>query len=127
MIVRGHLQPSNKAQNYVVWLSRVDDSSFSIYIPKWRVPDPWPNEIFLETRGSGHEGPSLSRAEAQRAPELRRSPIVTQVKKSARKTKTMRYRPQADPSEWEIGEQYLPFSMTNGEAEHLTILVNWGA
>jgi hypothetical protein len=45
------------------------------------------------------------------------------------KTKTVRYRPQGDPSDWEIGEPYVPFEVLEALSTQippiLRLVVQW--
>ena len=34
-----------ETDNKVRWTADVDGVTFSLYVPKWRVPEPWPSRI----------------------------------------------------------------------------------
>jgi len=122
------LEESKETDNKVRWDADIDGTRFSLYIPKWRVPEPWPRVIQVSIHPDADTSPTrLSRVEAHRDPTLRLQPIVTYLRRFKEHTKTIRYRPELDreKDEWEIGEPYVPIEMTFGGAERLTLTVNW--
>jgi|SRR6266550_2864190 len=119
-------EKTKETENKVRWDADVGGTPFELYIPKWRVPEPWPALIRVEVSDhAGYKPSSLSPSVAQNAPDRRNDPIIARVKKFKEHTETIRYQPEGIASDWEIGEPYVPFSMTYGRKEHLTILVHW--
>jgi len=126
MIEMALLEQSRETDKKVRWDADVDGTRFSLYIPKWRVPEPWPRLIDVTVGPRAQEKPdTLSPTDACHAPESRNKPIVAHLKKYAECTQTIRYRPEGDSEGWEIGEPYIPTPMTFGGAERLTIEVKW--
>jgi len=126
MIEMALLEEAKETDNKVRWDADIDGTRFELYIPKWRVPEPWPRLIRVTIEPHTQQHPrSLSLATASEAPESRKEPIVTHLRKYREQTQTIRYRSEGDPSAWEIGEPYIPIPMTYGEAERLTITVKW--
>lgn len=120
------LEEAKETDNKVRWDADIKDVRFSLYIPKWRVPEPWPRLIHVAVSPRTQQRPLLlSQAAARKAPESRKEPIVAHIKKFKDCTETIRYKPEGDASDWEIGEPYIPTLMTCGGAECLTIAVNW--
>ncbi|MDP9222328.1 MAG: hypothetical protein M3P18_00450 [Actinomycetota bacterium] len=99
------LESRKVTDNKLRWDVQLADAVFSLYIPKEHVPDPWPGRIRVKIKalesqsGEGSGQPRLSKTQL----------IEAIVELFERKTKTVRYRPQGEPSDWEIGEPYVPF------------------
>jgi hypothetical protein len=46
MIEMALLKPSKETENKLRWSTYMNDGSkFHLYVPKWRVPEPWPGRI----------------------------------------------------------------------------------
>ena len=120
------LEETKETPNKVRWDAYIEGTRFSLYIPKWRVPEPWPRLIYVTVNPYVQKQvPRVSPALACQAPESCKQSIVTHVKKLENKTQTIKYQPEGDPSDWEIGQPYIPDPLTFGEAERLTITVEW--
>jgi hypothetical protein len=76
-------------------------------------------------RGEGQDESNLSPNDVNQDTTRTREPIITTIKKLAVHTKTIHYCPTGDPETREIGEPYLPFALTYGEAERLRMIVLW--
>ena len=127
MVEMALLEETKETDNKVRWDADVEGTRFSLYIPKWRVPEPWPLQLHVTVSPHTQQQPlSLSPAAVRKAPESRKKSIVTHLKKFREHTQTIRYHPEGDSSTWEIGEPYIPIPMTYGRAERLTITVKWG-
>jgi len=119
------LEETKETENKVRWDADIEDTKFSLYIPKWRVPEPWPQTIHVTiTPYDQSKVSSISRLEAKNSPRLRYKPIIAHLKKYREHTQTIRYQPEGDPKGREIGEPYIPYHMTYDGAGHLTITVN---
>ena len=119
------LESRKETENKLRWDAQLTDAVFSLYIPKEQVPDPWPGRI--RVRVEALEG---RRPERPREPRsVKTQPIEAIVERSEEKTKTVRYRPQGDPSDWEIGEPYVPFEVLESLSTQippiLKLVVQW--
>lgn len=120
------LESTKETDNKIRWDADIDGARFSLYIPKWRVPKPLPTFIYVTVLPYTRQKYfALSPANASNDPETCNQPIITNLRKFSEHTRTIRYQPEEDPSYWEIGEPYIPLSMTYDMAEQLTIIVNW--
>lgn len=121
-------EAAKETDNKLRWDAVVEGTTFSLYIPKWRIPVPWPARIWVDVfprRAEGSDSPNVTPADIQSDGTLRHEPIVATVEKYELKTKTIRYRPTGDAAGWEIGEPYVPIALTHGGTERLRLLVLW--
>jgi hypothetical protein len=121
---------AKETDNKLRWDFIHDDTKFSLYIPKWRVPEPWPSTIYvgiMERREDGEDSPNMSASDVSDDPSIRSEPIVAMVTKYSEHTKTIRYQPVGSPDSWEVGEPYVPTSLTHNESESLRVIVCWDA
>jgi len=126
MIEMALLTEAKETDNKVRWDADIDGTRFSLYIPKWRVPEPWPLKIRVTlSPRTQHRPSSLSPEVASQNPKSRLQPISAKLNKFQEHTKTIRYRPDRDASTWEIGEPYVPIPMTFDKAVSLMIDVTW--
>ena len=119
-------QSATETDNKLRWDADVDGTRFSLYIPKWRVPEPWPSRIWVDVfprRAPVEDPANLTADDVRQDPIVRLEPIVATIRKVKLHTKTIRYRPTGDV--WEVGEPYIPYSMTCGECELLRLIVLW--
>ena len=126
MIEMARLKGSKATDNKIRWEADVDGTAFKLYIPKWRVPEPWPQVIDVTI--SPHAQRPLAKLPpdaARKSPGSRAVPIEAHLERFREHTQTVRYKPAGDPSEWEIGEPYIPAEMTFDSAKLLTITVKW--
>ena len=113
--------------NKLRWDALVDGVTFSLYIPKWRVPNPWPGHIWVQVlprRQDCDDLPNLSRNDVDADSTTRKEPIVVTVSRYSEHTETIRYTPGGDREDWEIGEPYVPKSIA-GEHDSLRLIVMW--
>src|SRR6266542_2964848 len=105
MIEVALMAPSKQTDNKLRWEADVDGVNFKLYIPKSRVPEPWPRRILVRVcdvdQQSGNEAvqaddPSLERA------------ITATVRRVRDHTDTVRFDPDGDPDDWKIGSPYIP-------------------
>lgn len=126
MIEMALLAEVKETDNKVRWDADMDGTRFSLYIPKWRVPEPLPHLVHVTVSPcTRQQSPTLSPAAAHTTPESRKKPIVAHLRKFQKHTPTIRYQPEGEASAWEVGEPYIPTPMTYGETERLTITVQW--
>jgi hypothetical protein len=95
------MEPWAVTENKVRWRGRTDAADFDCYIPKWRVPVPWPKQIIVAIREIGDT------AVASKV-ELGEPDIVVLADRLAEHSKTVRFAPRGLRQEWEIGEPYIP-------------------
>ena len=129
MIEMHILESAKETDNKLRWDASIDDTKFSLYIPKWRVPDPWPATIFVGVSDQldRYEGYTpVSQIIAEREPNLLKRPILAVIKWVSDHTQTVRYAPDGAPKEWEIGEPYIPYTLLPKESSNpLLIEVKW--
>jgi hypothetical protein len=114
--------------NKLCWEAKMKDAQFRLYIPQWRVPRPWPSKIYVRVdprRDEVGDAPNLTPEDVKKDAVLTHEPIVATVNAYSEHTKTIRYRPIGDPKKWEIGEPYVPFSLTTNGAKRLRLIVHW--
>lgn len=113
----------------VRWDALIDDAKFSLYIPKWRVPSPWPNQIRVSIApiedDAGISASHISQERQSGSPSVVRTRIDAIVEKKSFHTKTVRYDPVGIPHDWEIGSPYIPHSLTHDKANKLRLFVEW--
>ena len=66
------------------WDVDVEGTLFSLYIPKWRVPVPWPSRIFVsivQRRAAGEDLPNLTQSNVLNDSTLRHEPLIVTVEK----------------------------------------------
>lgn len=120
------LDAAKETDNKLRWDADVDGVRFSLYIPKWRVPEPWPERIRV-TLYEGHVDPGTRSllTRTLTTAEVLKLPIVCHLRSFREHTRTVRYRPVGDPCAWQIGEPYVPAPLTFGGAAKLTMTVEW--
>ena len=122
------LRFEKETEGKIRWDAVVDDAKFELYIPKWRVPETWPSKIYVTIE---RENPlkkyrrSYIKIDYENSNSLRTNPIVSYVERFEEHTETLRYRPLGNSSEWEIGEPYIPYSLTYDCADRLKLTVEW--
>lgn len=121
-------ESSKETDNKLRWDSDILGAIFSLYIPKWRVPEPWPSKIWVRVdlcRNNAKDEANLSVSELKRDSALKYEPIIANVIKVEEHTQTIRYCPLGNKDSWEIGEPYIPISMTSNKAEKLRLVIFW--
>ncbi len=121
-MIEMHLMPSKETDRKLRWATYVeeDETEFKLYIPKWRVPRPWPAVIRVSVREASGPLPP-----ARPLRDLR-APIRVRVKRVAEMVHSVRFAPHGNPETWEIGEPYIPYSLLPSEdAAEVDITVEW--
>jgi hypothetical protein len=123
------MHPSKETDNKLRWQSMVEGVSFKLYIPKWRVPRPWPVRIIVSVtnipKDEGSAGGHRSPDSHERVTSLEQ-PIIATLRKVREHTQTVRFAPQGDPDSWEIGEPYIPHSLLpDTSSDAIQIEVRW--
>lgn len=125
MIEMALLKPSKETPNKLRWSAQVeeDNAPFHLYIPKWRVPEPWPGRIFV-----GIEPFSGDPSDFAQSPcdlDNLDNPIKVLVERFKEHPPTVRYRQLGDKGDWQIGEPYIPKSLIPPDSHFLIIEVKW--
>lgn len=112
--------------NKVVYHTREYAERFTLYIPKWRVPLPWPEKI----RFGLDDDPTATAPKPQGPPSAPyrnlEEPLIAGLKKRENKTKTVRYCPIGAQNDWEVGEPYIPLVWLDTPPQNLLrIEVHW--
>lgn len=120
------LESTKETERKLRWGKEIGDTIFSLYIPKWRVPKPWPDKIYVDInpvespKSMGHR---YTRAKIESNKELKKKPIVSVIHSVKEHTKTLRYQPLGDQKDWEVGEPYIPYELTYDSAEYLKLTI----
>jgi hypothetical protein len=91
-----------------------DSAVFSLYVPKWRVPEPWPKFILVEFYPSDEFIPppdQVSGRMVMNDPSVRQRSIAALIERKAEHLHSVQFRPVGPKDEWEIGEPYIPRSL----------------
>jgi hypothetical protein len=120
------MRPSSETANKLRWEVDINGTSFSLYIPKRRVPLPWPRQIVVTVSASeidtGITGRTLP-SHTQIDPRL---PIIAVLQREVRRKHTVRYRPIGAANTWEVGKPYIPYSLLPTDApERIQLEVRW--
>lgn len=112
--------PSKETDNKLRWQANVDGVEFKLYIPKARVPYPWPKGILVELRE-----PKESERQHTSPTDLE-APIIAIVGRKSEHSQTARFTPYGDATEWEVGEPYIPYNLLpTPSISDLCIKVTW--
>ena len=125
MIEMALLKPSKETQNKLRWSTHVeeDDAPFHLYIPKWRVPMPWPGRILV--RIGSYVGDPAAFDESPCLEGRLEDSIRVLVGRVMDHTRTVQYAPVGEQESWQIGQPYIPYSLVPGSADLLVIEVEW--
>jgi hypothetical protein len=119
------LRQFGETDNKVRWVARTDDATFDLYIPKWRVPKPWPERIAV-TISLAIDQNSIGYVGLNGNGKDENLPITSIVDRVSDHTKTVRFRPRGETADWEIGEPYIPYVLLpQREALSVIIEVRW--
>jgi hypothetical protein len=120
------MRPSKETEKKLRWEVEIEGVLFELYIPKWRIPDPWPGRIVVRLAELDADAvrPHLI-AKFGRTIDLEQ-PIVSVVARAVERTQTVRFMPLGDPRDWEIGEPYVPYDLlSDDQIQCLQIAVEW--
>ena len=119
------MNPSKETDNKLRWWADVEGVSFKLYIPKWRVPAPWPVRLEVLVDDQAASAATAAIPPRPASPEFER-PIIATLEKVQEHTETVRYRPIGPPDSWEIGEPYVPYTVLAAPPpERLRLEVRW--
>ena len=123
------MDSSKQTDNKLRWQADVDGVNFKLYIPKWRVPRPWPSRITVCISDvEPHVDRETSPFTVTNSPlePLLEQPIVAIADRVSDHTQTARFAPRGDPKEWQIGEPYIPYSLLpDSSVRTVHIEVRW--
>ena len=123
MIEVALMDPSKETDNKLRWQADVEGVKFQLYVPKWRVPRPWPMRVLVRVGDVQAGGGPLPKPTTSGVLER---PIVAIVEKVAEHTRTVRFAPRGDPKDWELGEPYIPYDwLPSPTIEAIRIEVEW--
>ncbi|NLS78479.1 MAG: hypothetical protein GXY76_14580 [Chloroflexi bacterium] len=119
------LEPSKETVTKLRWSAYVeeDNAPFELYIPKWRVPEPWPGRIRVGI--AAYKGKPSAFKESPFSEGRPEDPIRVLVRRVSDLVHSVRYAPLGEPESWQIGEPYIPYSLIPGGADWLVIEVAW--
>ena len=118
-----------ETDNKYRWDNIHNGVKFSLYIPKWRVPNTKPDSIYVEIFDADSYNMNIKkhiRSEYENNEELKKNKIIAHVKWTEDHTQTARFDPLVDFKEAEIGSPYVPFDLLpNRISMELIIEVRW--
>jgi len=119
------LSKSKETENKLRWSVHVekDKAPFHLYIPKRRVPKPWPGRIFVSIEPFG--GDRSDCAQNPYDSDNLDNPIEVLVRRVKNHTRTVEYAPVGKIEDWQIGSPYIPDSLIPPNSNLLTIKVEW--
>ncbi len=125
MIEMALLEPSKETENKLRWSAYIeeDDTAFHFYIPKWRVPKPWPGRIFVGIEPFSGDKKNFSQSIFDE--DNLDNSIKVLIKPISKLSRTVRYTPLDEKKEWQIGEPYIPFSLIPFDSHLLKVEVKW--
>jgi hypothetical protein len=124
MIEMALLEPSKETEKKLRWSTYVvrDDTKFHLYIPKWRVPSPWPGRVFVSMESfTGNLEKYINYPQIDSLED----PIEAILRPVKEHVKTIRFAPLGDPNEWPTGEPYIPYSLIPQDAVLIRLFVAW--
>ena len=120
------MDPSKETDNKLRWQADVDGVKFKLYIFKWRVPRPWPTSILVRVSDVPAGGEPQHQPATSASSDSLERPVCAIIEKVREHTQTVRFAPQGDPTGWEIGEPYIPYSLlSSSSVQTLRIEVAW--
>lgn len=107
------MDPSSETDNKLRWQADFNGVKFQLYIPKSRVPRPWPRRIIvvISDRIIVDEVTPVEIPLAQTPSIDLKLPIISVVERVSDHTKTARFAPIGKAKTWEIGEPYIPYTL----------------
>lgn len=109
---------------YRVPLGTVD---FCIYVPKWRIPAPWPKKIMVQVESLGSDQRARGVLAATARVGSAKSPIYAIMSRVSVHTRTVRFDPETSERDDEIGAIYVPYSLlSDPPPERILMTVKWG-
>lgn len=123
------LRSAKETENKLRWDTIDGKVKFSLYIPKWRVPNPYPEKIFVEVSDQTDRFKTYIPLKRKNPdPNLLKRPILALLTETKEQTQTVRFAPSGEQNDWEIGEPYIPFALLPEDyaTKPILIEVKWG-
>ncbi|MCP6718642.1 MAG: hypothetical protein KJI71_00235 [Patescibacteria group bacterium] len=118
-----------ETDNKIVWVAQLEGVEFKLYIPKWRIPQPDPEEILIKIYSPSEKVGKeefITKDDIQLNPKLKNNTIYSDIHRISEHTQTIRFDPDGDRENWEIGSPYIPKSILKGNnIDKLSIAVEW--
>ena len=111
------------------WDAMIGHAPLEIYIPRWRVPDPYPSHISVEIFEWAEYLQSINylyQEELLANPELSHNSIVTRVTFNKDCSLTAKYKTDLNNDVREIGDPFIPKTLLSTlPPKRLVIVINW--
>jgi len=127
MIEMALLKPSKETPNKLRWSAHVkeDNADFEFYIPKSRVPEPWPGRIFVGIEPFSGDPSNFTQSPCDLDNHDNPIKVLVEPEPLRKHTKTVRYHQLGDKGDWQIGKPYIPFRLIPPDSHFLIIEVKW--
>ena len=102
-----------------------DKAYFEFYIPKRRVPEPWPGRIFVGIEPFSGDPSDFAQSPCDLDNLDNTIKVLVKLIEDEYHTKTVRYAPLGEERDWQIGEPYIPKSLIPPDSHFLIIEVKW--
>jgi len=121
------LDAKKQTVNTLRWDAWVEEDKayFEFYIPKSRVPEPWPGRIFVGIAPFSGDPSDFTQSPCDL--DNLDNPIKVLVKRIEDEyhAKTIHCAPLGDEEDWQIGHPYIPKSLIPPDSNYLIIEVKW--
>jgi hypothetical protein len=112
--------------NKLRWVASPPHQDFKIYVPKWRVPEPWPRRVTVSIDAVDiRRGTPLSKRDSRQQPSLRWHPVQVVMVIDEYHERSIRYAQEGDEDSWEVSHTYIPYALTEGQSEKIVLTVSW--
>jgi len=130
------LTPSKETPNKLRWSADQDGVPFNIYVPKWRVPEPWPRRIHVKLSDAGcrPDGPArvepppviYELSQEEQINWMRKQQIEVDLQLERHHQDTVRYKLTGLPDTWHVGTCYIPQKLlTSSPPRQIRLTINW--
>jgi len=121
------LQYSKETDGKLRWDKDIDGTLFELYIPKWRVPEPLPETIYVEFLDYNPDTFETDARQYSNKVECGED-IKILLFYDREHSVTYRYTPNKNyySNNWPLGKPYIPKSIIPDKPERLVIHVKWG-
>ena len=129
-MVKEILAYNKETDNKYRWEAKVENASFKLYIPKWRIPHPMPEKLLVGIYTVKEEARfqrTYTPSEISINPNLAKNPIFAEIIFFEEHTQTYRYDPSFPDSHlWEIGSPYIPKTLLEHNRPQIVYInVEW--
>ena len=120
------LHLDKQTENKVRYQAIFKEAKFNLYIPKWRIPNPWPKKTIVHIDETLEELDRHASQTALNGAAPIEGPINAIISNVVLHTQTVRFDPQGEKADWEIGATYIPSCLLPDPPPlRLLIQVNW--